>query len=888
MDDVVTILLLVLLFVGGCLYAFVTSISNRRKLMELQKTLFHLQKEVRNLKTGKIETEVGKETVRVSDVDQTSSKKSASAEQSTHLAKAAISQKQVAERPTKQSRYFNRKSTSSAANDVKPGPSVISAITDNWMVWLGGISVGLAGIFMVKYSIEQGFLSPLARVCISILIGVLLHIFAEYLRRKKGGHTALAALCGGASITLFAALLAGHHLYGLFPSMVVFVALALVSLATMFLAIIHGPVLAILGILAAYSLPLLINTGSSNIAGALLYASIITASGLILTRYVISGWLWKSIVILTFIWAFLGITGSAHEPLSVSLYLVALGYMLMAIPHGDWLLRAAVVSGCPEKHPVKRFSILKDESDQLFFVFIGLLVLQVINLLGTPFSDSWLYLLPLLPVFMLIAIRKKNDFAALGWLSFVGCIGSLLSHFISFDRHIYIIPPEPIQQHAILVLFGGLVVIYSVFGLINVKGSKYKGFAVSLAAATPVVMLALIYSLLPGMRSELVLVALCLSTGVSLFFMAFKLPLASLDKPTLLSLLVSAHFAYALAVVYVFNEASLTLALSTEFILLAVVRKVFDAPELDWLIKFMVGVVVIRLTCNPFLLQYSPEIHWSLWTYGGSALCAVIGCRLLPHDKKIRCWLEGAALHLILLFIASELRYQLYDGNIFKHEYSSIEAAINTILWAGAAFVYYRRAELSDSFMALFYKIVGKLLFILAVANHLVFSLFVYNPLFSRQDVADTLIFNILLLAYGLPIIPMMFAGLRKVVKRQAELALMIGLSLFFFISIEIRHFFTPGLYIGLGANSAEIYTYSFIWLLIAVAAIVVGSRRQLKVCYKAGMVTILVVVAKIFFIDMAELEGLYRVASFMGLGMSLLAIAFLHKWLQKDVLVDE
>jgi len=47
-------------------------------------------------------------------------------------------------------------------------------------------------------------------------------------------------------------------------------------------------------------------------------------------------------------------------------------------------------------------------------------------------------------------------------------------------------------------------------------------------------------------------------------------------------------------------------------------------------------------------------------------------------------------------------------------------------------------------------------------------------------------------------------------------------------------------------------------------------------------MITILVVVAKIFFIDMSELGGLYRVASFMGLGITLLGIAFLHKWLQQ------
>src|SRR5690554_3756964 len=33
-------------------------------------------------------------------------------------------------------------------------------IKEHWMVWLGGICVGLAGIFMVAYSIENNLLSP--------------------------------------------------------------------------------------------------------------------------------------------------------------------------------------------------------------------------------------------------------------------------------------------------------------------------------------------------------------------------------------------------------------------------------------------------------------------------------------------------------------------------------------------------------------------------------------------------------------------------------------------------------------------------------------------------------------------------------------------------------
>ncbi len=880
-ETIILIVLIFLAFVGGSIFVFVLSVSNRKQIRILQRELAALREELHGTAAAVSSQEAVAADVACEAAEQHAEQQQ---EEPVNTSPTPRRSKYLLRSSSPPSHSVADKARSSAGTSRK---SWFSTLTDSWMIWLGGVSVGLAGIFMVKYSIERGLLDPAARVILAIITGLLLHGTAEYLRRKKGGHPALAALCGGASITIFAALLAAHHLYDLLPPLVAFGALALVSLATLVLALVHGPVLAILGIFAAYSLPLLVNTGSDSISGALIYISIISASGLLLTRYVVSSWIFDSVVVLSFFWAAAGIFGGTHQPLSVTLYLAVLGYLFTAVPGGDWLLKHRLVEDCPAKHPIKRLARCLDHSDKLFFSLSGLLVLQVINLVLTSFDDSWLYLVPVLPVFILLAIRKKDDFALLGWLSLVGVLVPLVSHFINVDSQLIILPPTLAEQTVLLILFAALFTVYSLFGLITVKSTRYKGFPVSLAAATPVILLALLYTLLRDMRSEPIVIALCLVVGLVLFLLAWKLPLALENRASLLSFLVSAHFAYALAAVYVFEEASLTLALSSEFVLLAVIRKHFRAAELDWLLKLLTGVVIVRLTCNPFLLEYGTGSHWSLWTYGGSALFALTGCRLLPDNEKIRCWLEGAALYLVLLFIASELRYQLYDGQVFISEYNSFEAAINTLLWSAAAFLYLQRARLSESIMAVFYKRLSMLLFLLAGSNHLFFSLLKYNPLFSNQPVSPRPICNLLLLAYGLPLVPMVLAWLLKVVKKQTGLVVT-GLSFFFFISIEIRHFFTPRLYLGAGVGDAEIYTYSFVWLVIAVLALVIGARRQLKACYQAGMVALLVVVAKIFFVDMGELEGLYRVASFMGLGISLLGIAFLHKWFQQDAFEEK
>ncbi|MBE0585436.1 MAG: DUF2339 domain-containing protein, partial [Desulfofustis sp.] len=106
----------------------------------------------------------------------------------------------------------------------KTGPAVWTGLKDNWMIWLGGLCVGLAGIFLVRYSIETGLLGPTQRIIAAVATGIGLHLLAHWLRRRTADpHPAFAALAGGASITLYAAMLAALHLYQLLDPGLVFI-----------------------------------------------------------------------------------------------------------------------------------------------------------------------------------------------------------------------------------------------------------------------------------------------------------------------------------------------------------------------------------------------------------------------------------------------------------------------------------------------------------------------------------------------------------------------------------------------------------------------------------------------------------------------------------------
>lgn len=78
-----------------------------------------------------------------------------------------------------------------------------------------------------------------------------------------------------------------------------------------------------------------------------------------------------------------------------------------------------------------------------------------------------------------------------------------------------------------------------------------------------------------------------------------------------------------------------------------------------------------------------------------------------------------------------------------------------------------------------------------------------------------------------------------------------------------------------------ELYTYSIVWLALSIVAIVASQRFSLLFFRKLGFVILAFVVLKAFLIDMANLEGLYRALSFIGLGLSLVGIGWLFQKLQ-------
>ncbi|MFD1007126.1 DUF2339 domain-containing protein [Oceanisphaera ostreae] len=734
----------------------------------------------------------------------------------------------------------------------------IQTLKANWMVWLGGLSVALAGIFMVHYSVSEGLLGPVLQLLLALSGGLALHAGAEMLRRRhQRSDQIFAALAGGGSVTLYAALLAGIHHYQLIGPLTGLVLLAGVSLSTMALARLHGPLLAIMGLSSAYVVPLLIDSGQGSVAFVLAYSFLITFSSLLLMRYVFRNWLWYATLGGAMLWWLAALFAAAIGP-AVPLYVALLFVIFSVLP--------------PWRHI---------EPSRLRDAFITLLTAWGLSIAGqsadSPLFFSWLLILPL----VLLAPQSRRALwylpwnavlaSAAGWLLYMG------HNSVDFF-HLAQLPSDLHRRFISYLIISTL--ICSGLGLWQWRADNKRRWA-SFTVLSPLVWLVLGWLLLHGVATSIDWALAALLAGTIYGALTWRMHKLAYYQSGMVWATLAAHLSYSLAVTMAFREASLTLALAAQLVSLVWLARHYQMPPLYLLLKMVLAVVVARLTFNPWLQGYDATVHWTLWTYGGTTLLAAIATKLAGSGNSIRPWLEAATLHLLVLFLGAELRYWLYDGDIFNHEYSFIEATVNMLLWGGLSISYMIRAKAAQQ-LAWLYRWCALILLGLSAVSYLILVTF-YNPWWDGAYISATPIFNMLLPAYGGPVLLALAIGRFPHHAPKLWAWCVAAIALMLFTALEIRHLWRGSdMALWSGMNSGELYTYSVVGMLYAIIAIIYATKNGYPQFYKAGMVLLGLVIAKIFLVDMSGLQGLWRVAAFMGLGLALLGLAWMHQKVQR------
>jgi uncharacterized membrane protein len=166
-------------------------------------------------------------------------------------------------------------------------------IVERWIIAAGGLTAALGGLFIVRYSIEQGLLGPMARIVLGALVGFALIGGAEWVRRRtpdKAGkqdaeQQVPAALSAAGLVTLYGVTYAAYSFYDLVPATIAFALLAAVAFGSLGAGLVYGRLAAVLGAGMGLAAPALVASDSPNAAILFPYLFFVTAGVFALIRY---------------------------------------------------------------------------------------------------------------------------------------------------------------------------------------------------------------------------------------------------------------------------------------------------------------------------------------------------------------------------------------------------------------------------------------------------------------------------------------------------------------------------------------------------------------------------------------------------------------------------
>lgn len=733
------------------------------------------------------------------------------------------------------------------------------------LIWIGGIALVVAGIYLIRYSIEIGLVTPALRMIAAALFGLLLLGAGEYARAGKllsDDPRIAQALVGAGLAVLYATAYGSHILYGLIGTGAASAAMLAITAAALILSLRHGAGTAVMGLAGGFLTPLLVGDPDAGAVPLLFYIGLLDIAIFAIAWR--RGWTWlaAAAVVLSFVWTGWLLAGPRDDALAAGLFVILLAVAASLLRPGEGrqltLIQPLVIG-------ILELSILVARTD------LGLSAWTLFGALGAasmvlaalrpeyraaPPAALALALLLLLakagtgrdPLVPVAAVGIGLVFGALG-LAFaawkrqllwtcVACAGLAGPALIARAAR-----PELLDRP----VWGGLLLLLS-------AGSAFLVWTLrGRASDKPPGDLAL---LVAGAAS-----ALLLGAG------AWDLLPGDLIAGAWLAVAIAASLAsrrlgdVALAVVAVVTA------------LVAVMRSVWMVPELS-------TAAMTGLVGEPVLATDLPRASAALFALAVPALLlAALRLALPPFPLGARRALPvvAALFAVAALYVWFKQAFGLASDEDFAArgliERTIVTQALFLLGWLLCSGIV-RAPRLGQDQL----RTAGTILTLLAAVRLIWFDMLVHNPAWDSQWVGTIPVLNLVLLQY------LLGAAWLYAARRRADQVTRSGFWLIAFFAaltvgaaLLVRQGFQGSWLNGQGMPIAEFYGYSLAGLIVSIALLLAGIRLPDKALRLAGLILLTATIVKVFLVDASALEGVLRILSFLGLGIALIGVGRLY-----------
>lgn len=809
------------------------------------------------------------------------------------------------------------------AADVAPAPAMAPAapyvlradnvaalsgwLRANWTLAVAALSLIFGGLFMVQYGVEHGLLTPPMRVLGALVLGAAMVAAGEWLRRR-GGDVSTAAtrhlpstFAGSGIVVLFIAVLSADVLYGLIGADTALAGIAAIAAGAVLAGWIYGAFLPAVGLLGAAAAPFLVSATGADTSPFYAYYAILGLAGLAIDSF--RHWAWVSALALVLASGGLilvHLDADLAPALIAAAFTLALGALILPerrlVPDYEGPALHRPGDGQPS------FPAMVGAAGILIATAASMLVATDRMATGAEFG---LAVGAMTAVFVAIALwlhraPQLDLTVALPATGFLAVIAQQAvdktAVFRAFQTYPQAQPETPLPQIAWWLVAAAALMAVAATSRLNHVARRIDDettalalpWAIAAGAMLPATALLLEFLWSPATILGPYPWALAVMTAAALQVLLTQRRAArgGVARQRDVGLLAaSAFLLIALALFVLLTESALTLGLALLMVLAALLDRRFDLPVLSWTAQLGAAVIGYRLLIDPGLDFAIDRAGWPAFLT--SHLGALAGFeatrRLARADRPALAAVAESALVTTLALTAMLTLARIVGTHDARFWLPGLMAAP----WAASAEAQVWRVNASRGairVIRIVFALISTAAAIMLAVLATGMTVLVANGILG-QRVAGPPVFDTLALAF-LPLSMTLAAGAwalglpgrpgARVLRPGLAAAAAIFAALWAFF--EIRRLWRGPDFALPGPSDGELYSYTLAMLLVSLAVLAAAVVRRSETLRRIAMAGVALTIVKVFLLDMSGLSGLTRVASFVGLGLALAALAWINR----------